>query len=172
MLIQSQLVWAGDEEYVSSLKECHCSAASLVTADAWYSHMLNNNDWEDRLPTDPKSKVYDLSKRFTNVQVDGYVSLRWEGSEEVVFSSDWGYRVEVEIQSWNTQGHPMPTVTRWLAVNYELITNKALRIGMFFILWCGSIGGSSFNYRIYRCQWYHQYAYSSACHEGGFVFRK
>ncbi len=121
LLLQSQAVFAEEEEYLASLKGSNITPnANLVGEDAWYNYMQSFTDWEDRLISSSKEAPYDLSKKFTNISMDSYLSFRWEGSENIVFTDNWSYRVEVMIQPWNTKGEPMPVVTRWLSIDYKV----------------------------------------------------
>lgn len=120
-ILNIQQIFAGEEEYLSSLKGGDINvSANLVVEDAWHVYMKNHTDWSTITPSTNVATPFPKNDRFINIEMDGLVSLRWEGSEEEVYSSDWSYRIEVEIQTWDAIGTPLPIRTQWLYIDHKI----------------------------------------------------
>ncbi|MGH1337909.1 MAG: RHS repeat-associated core domain-containing protein [Aureispira sp.] len=128
-MLWSIMAMGGDETYLNSLKGTHINPGKSFTAqDGWHTYMsLNPNDWENRSQSTALMTPYNRNVRFTNLSIDGFVSLRWEGSEKVAFNADWFYKIEVELLSWDAAGNPLPATIRTLAINHKVARQQEFK---------------------------------------------
>ena len=98
LILCSTMLMAGNESYISSLKGDDIeTSASLLMEDGWHGYMSTYSDWSNVDPLASKSTAFSVNERFVNLSIDGYLSLRWEGSEDVAFSNNWYYKLEVLV---------------------------------------------------------------------------
>ncbi len=113
-------VYAGNDIFHTELRGSDIALTNQVHAkDAWYDYMQTNSNWYDY-----NGGELDYTKRFVNFNATGRVSLKYDGTEHLVYSTPWELIVSYHVRAYGANGALLEEKDDNLTLSYDPAYNS------------------------------------------------
>ncbi|MEL6637088.1 MAG: hypothetical protein AAFR05_10085, partial [Bacteroidota bacterium] len=106
---------AGNDWYKTTLRGAELAMGNKMDArDSWYSYMQLNSDWYNYA-----GGPVDYTKFFANRSATGRVSLRYDGSENLLHTNPWELIVSYHVKAYGAAGNVLLERDESLTITFD-----------------------------------------------------